>query len=316
MVYYRQSQKQGRRRLGAIFIPAALRWMLPRNNWGDAAYAWACHVRSQRRRPGRKDSGRFSDLLFRMKVDGTLLDPLRQFVTDKEYAKLYVAAIVGPEYVIETFQVLRTDEDVDRLELTRFPCVVKPTHSSGKVLILHRVGGVVSGGGSHVGGPSDPVDRERFKGWLRHDRYRLSREQDYKYLKPKVIVEEFFSKDGRTVPSDYKVFCFSGVPRFIQVDSERLVNHSRNLYDSAWKRLPYTLGYPARTQDDPHPVQLEQMLDVASKLSRAFSFIRVDLYTDGTKVKVGELTNCHGGSHERIRPSSGEYALGGGLNTA
>ena len=138
----------------------------------------------------------------------------------------------------------------------------------------------------------------------------MSRSQEYKYLKPKIIVEEFFSKDGRTAPNDYKVYCFNGVPRFIQVDSDLFVDHSRNLYDTSWRRLPYTLRHPARPQDDSRPPQLERMLDVASKLSRAFSFIEVDLYTDGTRVKVGELTNCPGGSNARIRPSSGEYALG------
>ena len=231
-----------------------------------------------------------------MKVDGTLLDPLRQFVTDKEYVKQYVTAVVGRRYAMETFQVLRTDEDVDRLELTRFPCVVKPTHSSGQVLILH--------------GPTEPVDRERLKSWLHRDYYRLTREQNYKYLRHKIIVEEFFSEDGRTAPSDYKVFCFDGVPKFIQVDSDRFVDHTRNLYDTAWKRLPYVYHYPARTQDDPPPPQLEQMLDIASKLSCPFSVIRVDLYTDGTTVKVGELTNSPGSGNERILPSSGEYALG------
>ena len=266
-----------------------LRWILPRNGLGDAIYAWVLHTRAQRRLPGRKDSGRLNDRLFWMKVDGTLLDPLRQFVTDKEYVKQYVTAVVGRQYAMETFQVLRTDEDVDRLELTRFPCVVKPTHSSGQVRVLH--------------GPSDPVDRELLKRWLRVNLYRLSREQNHKHLTPKIIVEEFFSEDRRTVPSDYKVFCFDGVPRFIQVDSDRFVAHTRNLYDTAWKRLPYAYHYPERTQDDPPPQQLEQMLDIASKLSCPFPFIRVDLYTDGTTVKVGELTNCPESSNGRITPS-------------
>ncbi len=100
-------------------ILGALRRILPRNSSGDAVYAWACYMRFHRRLPGRKGSGRFNDHLFRMKVDGTLFDPLRQFVTDKEYVKQYVAAVVGPQHTMETFQVLRTDEDVGRLELTR-----------------------------------------------------------------------------------------------------------------------------------------------------------------------------------------------------
>ena len=277
-------------------ILGALRRILPRNSSGDAVYAWACYMRFHRRLPGRKGSGRFNDHLFRMKVDGTLFDPLRQFVTDKEYVKQYVAAVVGPQHTMETFQVLRTDEDVGRLELTRFPCVVKPTHLVGPVLIVHD--------------PSEPVDRELLKHWLHLDNYRKTREQNYKHLRPKVIVEEFFSEDGLATPNDYKVFCFDGVPKFISVDVGRFVNLTSNLYDDAWNRLPYALRRPMRTQDDPPPPQLARMLDIASKLSKPFSFISVDLYTDGTAVKVRELTNCPDSSNGEITPSSGEYTLG------
>ena len=154
------------------------------------------------------------------------------------------------------------------------------------------------------------MDRELLRHWLRLDNYRKTREQNHKYLRPKIIVEEFFSEDGRTVPSDYKVFCFDGVPKFISFDVGRFVNLTSNLYDDAWNRLPYALLRPTRTQDDPPPAQLERMLNIASKLSKPFSFISVDLYTDGTAVKVGELTNCPESSNGRITPSSGEYALG------
>ena len=41
-----------------------------------------------------------------MKKDGTLLDPLRQFVTDKEYVKYYIASVVGWQHTIETYKVL------------------------------------------------------------------------------------------------------------------------------------------------------------------------------------------------------------------
>ena len=37
----------------------------------------------------------FNDRLLKIKLDGSLLDPLRQFITDKEYVKYYVSAVVG-----------------------------------------------------------------------------------------------------------------------------------------------------------------------------------------------------------------------------
>ena len=107
--------------------------------------------------------------------------------------------MVGWQYAVETYKVLRSPEDVDSLELERLPCVLKPTHSSGPVMFVND--------------PERDLDRERLKSWFAIDYYKDSREQNYKYLKPKVIVEEFFSEDGQTVPSDYKIFCFDGIPK-------------------------------------------------------------------------------------------------------
>ena len=42
------------------------------------------------------------------------------------------------------------------------------------------------------------------------------------------------------------------------------------------------------------------MLEAAAKLAKGFSFIRVDLYTNGTDFKVGEITNCHGSGMQTL----------------
>jgi len=37
-----------------------------------------------------------TDLIYRIKTDGRLFDPLVQLVTDKEHAKLHVEHVLGP----------------------------------------------------------------------------------------------------------------------------------------------------------------------------------------------------------------------------
>lgn len=277
-------------------LAASLRQLLPRNKAGDAVYAWIHYLVSQGRIPGPEDSGRLNDYFFHMKVDGTLLEPLRQFVSDKEYVKYYVSAVAGKQYTLETWDVLHSVRDIDGLRLSRFPCVVKPAHLSGQVQFCQE---------------SDAfLNREMMKGWLRKNLYRQYREQNYKYLSPRILVEEFYTSDGFSIPADYKFFCFGGSPKFIQVDYGRFSDHTRTLYDTNWKRLPFTLMYAASEQDEPPPAQLELMLDLAARLSAAFSFIRVDMYSNGRDVKVGELSNCPESAGGRIRPSSGEFALG------
>lgn len=232
-----------------------------------------------------------------MKGDGTLFHPLRQLVTDKEYAKHYVASVVGREHTIETYKVLFAEDEVDDLTLERLPCVLKPTHASGQVIILTN--------------PEQPLDRALLKSWLRLDYYADKREHNGKYLRPKIIVEAYFSDAGEITPKDYKVFCFNGVPEVIQVDADRYGDHTQNFYDRSWNRLSCAYHVPNRPEDDPRPDSLENMLDVAARLSRPFSFIRVDLYTDGSEVKVGELTNLPNAANASFKPVEFDNMMGG-----
>ena len=274
-----------------------MRAALPASPRGDAIYAWCHFLAAHRRAPGPRDSGRLNDLLYHVRVDGDLLDPLCQFVTDKEYAKWYVGATVGERYTLKTLALLNRVDEVDRLRLTHFPCVVKPTHLSGEVQFCRE--------------DDRGLDRERMKRWFDVNLYRESREQNYRWLSPRIIVEEYFDTPGAPVPDDYKIFCYRGEPRFIQVDSGRFTSHTRNLYDTSWRRLPCGIHYPNRDEFDARPESLARMLEIAARLAAPFEFIRVDLYVHGDDIRVGELTNSPGGALERLRPAGCDEILGG-----
>ena len=258
-----------------------------------AVVDYVCH---HGRLPRLRNPELFNDRLLKLKLDGSLLEPLRQFITDKEYVKYYVAGVVGAEYTLETFDLLRSDAEVGRFVLNEVPCVIKPTHMSGLVLMCAD--------------RETPIDHGLLKRWLRSDYYWSSREANYKFLEHKIIVEEFFSDDRRTPPQDYKIFCFHGCPRLIEVDTDRFREHTRNFYDTAWNRLRLMVQYPPSVYEDPKPRHLGAMLDVARRLSKPFSSIRVDMYASDDMVKVGEMTNCHGSASERIEPREAESWLG------
>ena len=124
--------------------------------------------------------------------------------------------------------------------------MLKPTHLSGPVLFHTEPGGA--------------IDRDLLCAWLKKERYSSTREGNYRHLRPKVIVEEFLSEDGAAVPKDYKLFCFHGVPKMVQVDSGRSHRHTRNFFDTDWQRLPATWHYPDGCEDDSRPEPLEEML--------------------------------------------------------
>ena len=269
---------------------------LPKTAWADAVFAVAHYMARHRRLPRLRDPRRFNEHLLSLKIEGGLSDPLRQYLSDKEYMKHYVSRIVGAEHVVETYRVLRNEADVADLTLEHFPCVVKPTHLSGQVQIcIQREYG---------------IDPQVMKRWLRTNYYLQSREANYRHLQPKIIVERFFSHDGSTPPKDYKLFCFHGEPRFVQVDGERFSRHTRNFYDVDWTRLEVSMNYPSRTANDPKPRRLQDMLDIARELSKPLSSIRVDMYALDRELKVGELTNCHESAGSIVIPEVAEFWLG------
>ena len=270
--------------------------MGPRTRWGDHLYSWLRFRKKHGRNPRRGIDGSYVDHLYRLKVDGSLLDPLRQFVSDKQYVKRYVSATIGPQFTVETIEVLKSDSDIDRFTLPCMPCVVKPTHLSGRVSIYS----------TH----EQEVNRGQLKVWLGTNYYLKQREQNYRYLRPKIIVEEFFSPDGKTVPGDYKIFCFFGTPRFIQLDIDRFGRHFQNYYDTGWNKLDFSYEQPGRERPDPEPPALSEMLAIAARLSQGFSFVRVDMYAIGNEIKVGELTNCPNCANSAFRPPAADRAIG------
>lgn len=271
-----------------------LRRVLPRTLWGDRIFTLHRFNKRLGRLP-ENPPARFNDRLFALKTSGAGYDPLVQFVTDKEYAKLYVSSVLGADYVVETYRVLRGRDELKDYRPDRFPCIMKPTHSSGQALICIDAAA---------------FDRDRVDTWFGIDYYKRSREQNYRYLTPKIIVEEFFSADGQTAPDDYKIFCIGGVPKFVQVDSDRFTGHTRNLYDTSWNRIFASYVHPQRAEDDPKPEMLDGMLDAARKLAAQFPFVRVDFFVTPTEIRVGELTFFPESAAGKIEPPEIEFTLG------
>ena len=204
-----------------------VKW-LPVTRWADAIVAVIRYIQVHRRVPRIFGSRGLNDHILLQKTSGILLDPLRQLISDKEYVKIYIEARIGPGFMPKTYAILKSDEDIDHYSFSKIPCVVKPTHMSGEAIIM--------------AGDRVRIDRVTLKRWLRENYFRRSREANYRFLRPKIIVEEFISADQRSAPDDYKILCYNGKPRLIQVDSGRFDLHTRNLYDTNWTRLPVDSG--------------------------------------------------------------------------
>jgi teichuronopeptide biosynthesis TupA-like protein len=263
--------------------------VLPKTRTFDYGLALARFLQAHRRFP-RMSGGGLNDALFYVKTSDEMLDPLRAFVSDKARVKQYVSAKVGDAHNVPTIAVLQSYE-----EARDFPypadCVIKPTHMSGEI-ILRR-------GGS-------AIDLEKVRSWFDRDFYSVSREVNYRNLRRRVIVEPYIF--GQESVQDYKVLCLHGEPVVMQVSFDRHTHHTLNLYTMDWERLPFAMGSPIGPGKS-KPANLGEMISIAARLSDEFNLVRIDLYTDGQTVLVGEITNCHGGANLRFVPAESEAIM-------
>ena len=224
---------------------------------------------------------------------------------DKFAVRDYIKERVGERCLIPLLAVSDDPEAIDFEHLAR-PFIIKPTHSSGKTIIVRD---------------GDSIDRRaivtKCRGWLETNLYRDGREWHYRDIPPRIVVEQLLLDDAGNIPLDYKFHCIEGRTAAIQVDLDRETNHKRNFYDCHWNLLPFT--WSVCVGDRPlwpqgravaKPAVLAEMIELSEKLAQAFAYIRIDWYLVGSRIYFGELTFHHGGGYERILPLEWDRTLG------
>lgn len=229
-----------------------------------------------------------SDVFFHIKTSDEIINPLRVFTSDKYLVKFFVKSTVGDQYNVPTIKILNSENEIMDF---KFPesCCIKPTHASGQFIIRSN---------------NEPLDLKKIIYWLGVNYHRESRERNYKDLTPRIIVEPLIYNSVNI--QDYKIFCSNGEPKFIQIDSDRVQNHTRCFYDVNWNKLDFSISYPMTINEIPRPKCLDEMIEVSKKISSFFDFVRVDFYTDGLSFMIGEITHCPESSNGRFIPPESE----------
>lgn len=204
-------------------------------------------------------------------------------MVDKYDVKKYVADKIGEEYVIPTLGVWDSVDDIDFESLPeRF--VLKTTHGGGS-------GGVV------ICRDKNSFDiesaKKKLKESLASDIYKNYREWPYKNVPRRIIAEKFIEIPEKTDLTDYKIFCFNGVPTYIQVIQERNTRETIDFFDTEWNHQEFYGLNPTPKPADrpiPKPANLAEMISVAEILSKDADFVRVDVYQVEKGIYFGELT--------------------------
>ncbi|MGI5056610.1 ATP-grasp fold amidoligase family protein [Treponema socranskii] len=210
-------------------------------------------------------------------------------MADKYEAKKIIAEKIGEKHIIPTLGVWNKFDDIDFDSLPN-QFVLKCTHM-GVIICKDK----------------SSFDRRKAKKqincWMKKNNYWAGREWVYKDIIPRILAETYMTDESGFELKDYKVFCFNGVPKVIQVDFDRFEEHKRNIYDTNWKLLPLEIEYSSKAERQiERPECLQELLHLASELSKGIPHIRTDFYVVQEKIYFGELTFYHGNGYEKFAP--------------
>lgn len=207
---------------------------------------------------------------------------------DKYEVRKYVTSKIGEEYLIPLIGVYNTIEEIN-YDILPEKFVLKNNNGSAMNLIVNGKNKL-----------NIKKTNKLLKKWLKSKYYKIKKENQYKFVKNKIVCEKYISdKNGELL--DYKFFCFDGEPLFLKVDYDRFSNHTSNFYDMNWNKLNLReQGYDNYNKNTIAPKGFKKMVEIAKKLSKEFQFVRVDLYNLDGKIYFGELT---------FTPASGKNAF-------
>lgn len=222
----------------------------------------------------------FNEKIQWIKLHG--ITPLMTKLADKYLAREWIAEKIGEQHLIPLLGVWDCFDDINFDELPdRF--VLKCNHGSGMNLIVKE---------------KKSIDwakaKTRFDRWMATNyAFQSGFELQYKEIPRKIIAEEYIEEmDGDLL--DFKIHCFRGEPRIIQVIGSRdLAQHTAKeaFFDLDWN--PVDLMYHTYDSYETLPAKpknLNELLRIARMLSEEFRYVRVDIYDISGKILFGEMT--------------------------
>lgn len=232
-------------------------------------------------------------------------NPRWALMADKYAVREEVERIAGPGHLIPLLGHWNEPADID-FDALPSEFILKTNNGCGTNIFIHN---------------KASIDRksiiQRLNKSFKFPYPELSGQLHYAKIAPCVIAEDILLQDGgKKSLTDYKIHCVNGKPLVVYVFTDRdEINHfdfSMRSFTPDWKEI-----LPGQTPDDVRhnnpaedkPELLDEMLEMASRLSAGEEYVRVDLYCTNGRVYFGEMTfspdtylnKCYKGFQENMR---------------
>jgi len=220
------------------------------------------------------------------------------YYADKIKVRDYVRNAIGEEFLIPFIGVFSDPDEIDFDQLPE-QFVIKATHGSGWTRVCFKKSEL-----------DWQAQKFEMRNWLNSNYFDKYGEYAYKNIPPRLIIENLMMDESGEIPKDFKLYCYDGEPMFIQVDFDRLTNHTRNFYNLQWNRLYVSKSVPQMERYQLRkPPYLEKMIEISRVLSKSFPFVRVDLYSMPT-VFFGELSFYPSAGYSIFKPQKWDLEFG------
>ncbi len=225
---------------------------------------------------------------------------------DKFAVRKFIGDNFGEDLLIPLLYYTNNWRNVNIENIKEAPCVIKSNHDSGGVQIIKDLKAV-----------NWYEIRTKCKYWLSLNYYYISRQWQYKNIKPRLIMVEklLLTKTGK-IPNDYKLHFINGVLNFIYVSYDREGINDRCIYDYNWNRLNFmwiekeNFRQNMNTSRIPKPASFKRMVEIGSKIAKEYKYVRIDFYDVDGKLFFGEITHHHGGGFDMFFPETYDLSFG------
>ena len=225
-------------------------------------------------------------------------------LVDKYEVKKIIEEKIGKEYIISTYGVYNSFDEIDFAKLPN-QFVIKSTNDSGGVVVCQNKETF------NILNAKKKINKS-----LKKNYFYTNREWPYKNIQPRIIVEKYLEDTRDKELRDYKFFCFNGKVKFLFVASNRQGEGETyfDFFDNEYHHLDIINGH-SNAPTMPHkPKNFDLMISLAEKLSQDINHVRVDFYEANGKIYFGEMTFYHWSGLVAFEPMEWDYKFGEMLN--
>lgn len=263
----------------------------------DELHLKAMYRATMGKRLNLEDPVTFNEKLQWLKIHDR--NPLYTTLVDKYRVKQWVADRIGEEHVTPTYAMWEHVEDIDISGLPeRF--VLKTNHDCGGVVICRNRAAFDLG-----------AAKEKMAEHLKTNYFWRTREWPYKDVAPCIFAEEYLDSGESGDLHDFKILCFDGEPKFIELHKGRFSQHSQDWYDVNWNKLDIPQpGLLQSSEPDEPPVCLDKMVNLSRVLASGIPHVRVDWYVTDGRLLFGEMTLYDGAGFDGFERPGDDLMLG------